>query len=90
MGSCRRCQMVCIDQNTAQKGEEPFVTLAKTRRLDGQVFFGQHTRHLPHRDRLSAIAGSSTIKVGDPVRAYAEGDEACDLQLGACSDLQIF
>ena len=90
MGSCRRCQMVCIDQTTAQKNEEPFVTLAKTRRLDGQVFFGQHTRHLPHRDRLSTVAGSSTIKVGDPVRAFAEGDEACDLQLGACSDFQIF
>lgn len=90
MGSCRRCQMVCIDQTTAQKNEEPFVTLAKTRRLDGQVFFGQHTRHLPHRDRLSTVAGSSTIKVGDPVRAFAEGDEACDLQSGACSDFQIF
>lgn len=79
MGSCRRCQMVCIDQKTAQKNEEPFVTLAKTRRFDGKVFFGQHTRHLPHCNCLSTTAGSSTIRVGDPVRAFA-GDEAFDLQ----------
>ncbi|KAL9133628.1 MAG: hypothetical protein Q9175_005190 [Cornicularia normoerica] len=43
MGGCRRCQMVCVDQHNAEKNEEPFVTLAKTRRKDGKVFFGVHT-----------------------------------------------
>ena len=42
LGSCRRCQMVCIDQNTAEKDQEPFLTLAKTRRLNGKVWFGVH------------------------------------------------
>ncbi|KAK3328973.1 pyridoxal phosphate-dependent transferase [Apodospora peruviana] len=42
LGSCRRCHMVCINQETAQKSEEPFVTLSKTRRFDGKVFFGTH------------------------------------------------
>ncbi|KAL8787824.1 MAG: hypothetical protein Q9213_002011 [Squamulea squamosa] len=45
LAPCRRCQMVCIDQTTAERAEEPFVTLAKTRRLEGEgqkVFFGVH------------------------------------------------
>ena len=42
LGSCRRCQMVCIDQNTGERNPEPFSTLAKTRRIDGKVWFGVH------------------------------------------------
>lgn len=64
LGPCRRCHMVCIDQETAVKNEEPFVTLSKTRRIDGRVLFGQHAMHLPTKSRL----GSSGIKVGDLVR----------------------
>lgn len=41
-GSCQRCQMVCVDQMTAEKREEPFSTLAKTRRIGGKVLFGRH------------------------------------------------
>ena len=60
LGSCRRCQMVCIDQTTAEKNQEPFVTLAKTRRKQGKVYFGVHT----------ALAGGTRgmgakIRVGD-------------------------
>ncbi|KAI6887709.1 PLP-dependent transferase [Hortaea werneckii] len=43
LGGCRRCQMVCIDQRSGEKNQEPFVTLAKTRRFDGRVLFGVHT-----------------------------------------------
>jgi molybdenum cofactor sulfurtransferase len=46
MGSCRRCHMVCIDQETALKREEPFTTLTKTRRFDGKVFFGTHSKQV--------------------------------------------
>lgn len=42
LGPCRRCQMVCVDQATAERDEEPFVTLAKTRRDGGKVWFGVH------------------------------------------------
>jgi len=42
LGACRRCHMVCVNQETAEKSEEPFVTLSKTRRFDGKVFFGVH------------------------------------------------
>lgn len=43
LGGCRRCQIVCVDQHSAERNEEPLVTLAKTRRKDGKVFFGVHT-----------------------------------------------
>ncbi|KAA6407533.1 MAG: PLP-dependent transferase [Lasallia pustulata] len=42
LGACRRCQMVCVDQTTGERNQEPFVTLAKTRRFEGGVFFGVH------------------------------------------------
>jgi len=44
LGPCRRCQMVCVDQDSGAKDVqgEPFVTLSKTRRWDGKVWFGVH------------------------------------------------
>ncbi|OIW34486.1 MOSC N-terminal beta barrel domain-containing protein [Coniochaeta ligniaria NRRL 30616] len=75
LGSCRRCHMVSIDQDTAEKSEEPFVTLSKTRRFDGKVFFGSHMGHAP-----SSSGGRETqyptIKVGDMVQPDAGEDEA--------------
>jgi len=62
LGGCRRCQMVCVDQQSAEKNEEPFVTLAKTRRFGGRVLFGVHTAL---RDRQST---DRSISVGDEVR----------------------
>jgi molybdenum cofactor sulfurtransferase len=66
LGSCRRCHMICIDQETAQKDEEPFVTLAKTRKFVGKVFFGSHMCHVP-----AAIPTreqqNPTIRIGDIV-----------------------
>jgi molybdenum cofactor sulfurtransferase len=43
LGGCRRCQMLCIDQQTSEKNAEPFLTLAKIRRIHGKVLFGVHT-----------------------------------------------
>ena len=39
---CRRCQMVCVDQTTGERRQEPFSTLAKIRRWGGGVWFGVH------------------------------------------------
>ncbi|KAF8477551.1 pyridoxal phosphate-dependent transferase [Kalaharituber pfeilii] len=64
LGPCRRCQMVCIDQQTAVKHEEPYVTLSKTRKIGGRILFGQHATHLSVKSRLT----SPGIKVGDLVR----------------------
>ncbi|RPA92144.1 PLP-dependent transferase [Choiromyces venosus 120613-1] len=71
LGPCRRCHMVCVDQETAEKNEEPYVTLAKTRRIDGRVLFGQHAVHLP----LESRSGVPRIKVGDVVRVWQDGEE---------------
>jgi molybdenum cofactor sulfurtransferase len=42
LGPCARCQMVCVDQRTGVRSEEPFSTLSKTRKTDGKVLFGRH------------------------------------------------
>lgn len=64
LGGCRRCQMVCVDQQSGEKNQEPFVTLAKTRRFEGRVLFGVHTCMKEER------SGVGRIKVGDVVRAW--------------------
>lgn len=68
LGSCRRCHMVCINQDTAEKNEEPFVTLSKTRRFDGKVFFGTHMGHVSLPAREGRDAQYSVIRVGDLVK----------------------
>lgn len=60
LGSCRRCHMVCINQDTAEKSQEPFVTLSKTRRFDGKVFFGVHMA-------VTSQSQLPTLRVGDVV-----------------------
>lgn len=74
LGGCRRCHMVCVDQDTAEKNEEPFVTLAKTRRFQGRVLFGVHTCHLPKVGQRGA-----TIRVGDAVRTFVDEREVAAL-----------
>ncbi|KAM0437677.1 hypothetical protein ACHAPT_002041 [Fusarium lateritium] len=71
LGACHRCQMVCIDQETGEKREEPFITLAKTRRFDGKVYFGVHMRHDPFAkgDYTTKETQYPTIEVGDSVSA---------------------
>jgi molybdenum cofactor sulfurtransferase len=68
IGPCHRCQMVCVDQQSAKRKQEPFSTLAKTRRRDGKVWFGMHLSTMTgvaHR----MIGGKKFIKIGDVVRA---------------------
>jgi molybdenum cofactor sulfurtransferase len=65
LSGCRRCQMVCVDQTSAEKNEEPFVTLAKTRRFGGRVLFGVHTALA---DRNNSSGSWPTICVGDKVK----------------------
>lgn len=67
LGACRRCQMVCVNQATGEKGQEPFSTLAKTRRFDGKVYFGTHMGLDVSDDVQSQDAQYPTIKVGDSV-----------------------
>lgn len=70
--------MICVDQDTAVKNEEPFVTLTKTRRFEGKVFFGGHMCHVDKGDGLDGGKGVRkeeqfpTIRVGDMVEVLDE------------------
>lgn len=72
LGACRRCQMVCVDQATGEKRQEPLSTLAKTRRFDGKVYFGTHMGHEPSREAQSLESQHPTIQVGDLVVVDAQ------------------
>ncbi|KAK1752448.1 pyridoxal phosphate-dependent transferase [Echria macrotheca] len=67
LGACRRCHMVCINQETAEKSEEPFVSLSRTRRFEGKVFFGTHMCYCPEGGGISRDVQFPTIRVGDAV-----------------------
>ncbi|KAK0307086.1 hypothetical protein LTR01_005732 [Friedmanniomyces endolithicus] len=69
LGGCRRCQMVCIDQVSGEKNQEPFLTLAKTRRFGGRVLFGVHTALVAEK------GGRTMIRSGDVVETVARLDE---------------
>jgi len=71
LGSCRRCHMICIDQDTAERNDQPFVSLAKTRRFDSKIFFGSHMCHVPSKD-ITKMSQFPTIRVGDLVTIEAE------------------
>lgn len=75
LGSCRRCQMVCVDQETAIKNQEPFTTLAKTRRFNGKVLFGQHACHVPVMGGATPADQHPTIRVGDQVQTFWKYDD---------------
>ncbi|QGA20338.1 hypothetical protein EYB26_008040 [Talaromyces marneffei] len=77
LGACSRCQMVCVDQMTAEKREEPLSTLAKTRRVGGKVIFGRHLGLSASNDDLeydqdegedeAEEISERTVMVGDAV-----------------------
>lgn len=54
---CARCAITTVDQNTAERGDEPLRTLATFRKSDGKVYFGQN---LIPRSR-------AVVRVGDEV-----------------------
>lgn len=64
LGSCRRCHMICVNQDTAEKDSEPFITLAKTRRYESKVFFGSHMCHIQSKGPTKENQ-CPTIRVGD-------------------------
>ncbi|KAK5681503.1 hypothetical protein LTS10_006035 [Elasticomyces elasticus] len=62
LGGCRRCQMVCIDQISGEKNQEPFVTLAKTRRAEGRVLFGVHTALVETKGAAPMIRAGDVVE----------------------------
>lgn len=64
LGNCQRCQMVCIDQYTGVRRDEPLSTLAKTRKIDGKIVFGRHVALSPPPG-FDEWTGLGTLMVGD-------------------------
>jgi molybdenum cofactor sulfurtransferase len=79
LGSCERCQMVCVDQYTGTRGDEPYATLAKTRKVERKILFGRHISPVREGDEEKEWLG--TVMVGDVVSPVYEDehehDEAC-------------
>lgn len=68
LDACQRCQMVCIDQFTGLRSEEPFSTLAKTRNLNGKVCFGKYAALAPEEtEGFESRPEHRTVMVGDIV-----------------------
>jgi molybdenum cofactor sulfurtransferase len=75
--------MVCINQFTGEKSDEPFSTLAKTRKVNGKVVFGRHVCLSPitiqgeedetgdARLHESGIRRRALVKVGDVVVPFS-------------------
>ena len=62
---CDRCVFTTIDPETAVKGREPLVTLAKHRRWDGKIWFGVNL--IPDLSQ----GDPAVIRPGDPVEIIA-------------------
>ncbi|GLB44127.1 hypothetical protein LshimejAT787_1600570 [Lyophyllum shimeji] len=64
LARCRRCLMICVDQDTGVRMREPFCCLARHRRSGRQrVEFGMH---LMWRQELSGYgSGEARVRVGD-------------------------
>ncbi|WP_445399253.1 MOSC domain-containing protein [Streptomyces sp. LE64] len=54
---CGRCAVTTTDQSTAVRGKEPLRTLARHRRIDGRLVFGQNL--VPE--------ATGTLRIGDPL-----------------------
>ncbi|KAK5109735.1 hypothetical protein LTR62_006575 [Meristemomyces frigidus] len=70
LSGCRRCQMVCIDQTTGERNQEPFVTLARTRRVEGRVVFGVHSALASASEEGKGKGVGGMVGVGDGVRVF--------------------
>ncbi|KAF4829361.1 Molybdenum cofactor sulfurase [Colletotrichum tropicale] len=67
LGPCQRCHMVCIDPETGVKGAEPFVSLSRTRRFDGKVWFGIHMTMDRHVDTEDLMEEDHVVSVGQRI-----------------------
>ena len=47
---CGRCVMTTVNQDTAEKGFEPLLTLSKYRKTGANVYFGQNVLAIDHNE----------------------------------------
>ncbi|KAL4960414.1 putative molybdenum cofactor sulfurase protein (HxB) [Aspergillus stella-maris] len=81
LGSCERCQMVCVDQYTGVRGDEPYATLAKTRKVGRKILFGRHVSPLLNEENGAQDTSDNedgslgTVMVGDIVTPSTDEDD---------------
>ena len=63
--ACQRCVLLNVDPASASVGKEPLATLARYRRTDGQVLFGQNINHLQ----------TGVVRVGSKLRLEANSKD---------------
>jgi len=75
LDACQRCQMVCIDQFTGVRRDEPFSTLAKTRNIEGKVSFGRYAAlSQEEMEGFELAPERRTVMVGDVVKPTYHDD----------------
>ncbi|GLI77369.1 hypothetical protein PoHVEF18_005659 [Penicillium ochrochloron] len=75
LDACQRCQMVCIDQFTGLRSQEPFSTLAKTRNINGKVCFGKYAALAPVETAgFESQPDHRTVMIGDVVMPVYHDD----------------
>lgn len=47
---CNRCVLTTVNQDTAEKGAEPLLTLSKYRKRDNKIYFGQNLVAFDHTE----------------------------------------
>ncbi|KAJ1943290.1 hypothetical protein FBU59_002953 [Linderina macrospora] len=62
-GPCRRCQMIGVNQESAQVLKEPYATLARKMRIDGKVVFGIYLDSLANDSTVTAIASGYVVHI---------------------------
>ncbi|ORX72068.1 PLP-dependent transferase [Linderina pennispora] len=62
-GPCRRCQMIGVNQESAQVLKEPYATLARKMRINGKVVFGIYLDSLAGDTTAAAITAGSLIRI---------------------------
>lgn len=63
ISSCSRCKMVCVDPKTATVSKEPLLTLARMRRQNGKIYFGNHAVHLPEESKFPYIVKCGIVTI---------------------------
>lgn len=70
---CPRCVVTTVNQESGEKGSEPLRTLARYRRNDGKVYFGQNLVH----------DGRGVLEKGEAVRVLEAGEPRPNLARAA-------
>ena len=75
--TCARCAITTIDQVTAERGAEPLETLARYRRVDRGVLFGQNLVHAtPGRIAIGDLVAVQAFTNPPPVERTRLSDRA--------------